>query len=162
MPKKIPLSQGMFAVVDDADFEWLSRHKWHVTIRGSRCYAVRHIKYNGKRTKIYMHRVILNPPPNKETDHINGDGLDNRRSNLRACTRSQNQMNKRKQPGCSSKYKGVNWDKRRRKWQLQVGRRKNQRHLGYFDDEREAAAVYNAEAIERFGAFAKLNIIEEP
>ena len=161
MSKRIPLTQGKVAIVDDADFLWLNEHKWHVTIHSSRCYAVRHAKDNGRRSKVYMHRVILDPLFNKDTDHINGDGLDNRRRNLRACTRSQNQMNKRKGPGCSSKYKGVNWDKRHHKWQVQIGRRDERQHLGYFDDEREAAGTYNVEARELFGKFAKVNIIEE-
>ena len=162
MSKKIPLSQGMFAIVDDADFEWLNQHKWHVTIRGTRSYATRHITRNGRRTKIYMHCAILSPPSGKDTDHVNGDGLDNRRRNLRTCTRSQNHMNSAKRDGCSSIYKGVNWDRRRCKWQVQVGTRNaHRRHLGYFDDEQEAAIAYNVGASKLFGEFAKLNSTEK-
>lgn len=156
MSKNIALSQGKVALVDDTDHQWLSQWKWHYHCMG---YAARHIRCNGKRTTIAMHQMILNPPLGLEPDHINGNGLDNRRSNLRLCTRRQNNMNAKKQAGCSSIYKGVSWHKHSRQWRAQIRINSQQHHLGLFNDEREAAIVYDKAALEHFGEFAWLNII---
>lgn len=161
MSRRIPLTQGRFAIVDDADFEWLNEWKWYAARRGRTYYAVRGIRIKGKRHGIQMHRVILQPPPGLEPDHINNDGLDNRRLNLRLCTRSQNKANSRKQPGCSSRYKGVSWNRRSRKWTAYITTNYRRRHLGCFDDEEQAAAAYNMAACDNFKEFAKPNLIGE-
>ena len=157
MSKRIPLTQGKFAIVDDADYESLSQYKWHATKPRHIWYAVRTIWQNGKRCHIYMHRVILNPSPGLQSDHINGDGLDNRRVNLRPCTRSQNLMNARKWAKCSSKWKGVYWQKQAQKWAAQIKAKGKVRHLGLFDSENEACYAYNIAACMYFGEFALLN-----
>lgn len=162
MPKRIPLTQGKFAIVDDEDFDWLNQWKWYAARRGKVYYAVRGIRIKGKRHGIQMHRLILEPPLGLEPDHINNDGLDNRRANLRLCTRSQNRANSRKQPNCSSRYKGVSWNKRGRHWTAYITTNYKRRHLGCFDDEEQAAAIYNAAAKAEFKEFAKPNLIGEP
>ena len=162
MSKRIPLSQGKFAIVDDADFDWLSQWKWSYNAHKRTDYAVRAIGRHTDQVTIYMHRIIANPPSGKETDHINGNGLDNRRCNLRACTRSQNHMNRRKQANCSSQYKGVSWDKARQKWWVQISKCHGGIHrIGRFDDEEKAARTYDRFALEYFGTFAHLNFPEE-
>jgi len=160
MAKTIPLTQGKVAIVDNADYEWLTQWKWYAAKGTSTHYARRSVWENGKTRDIQMHRIILNASSGMEGDHINGDGLDNRRSNLRVSTQGQQAMNRRKQAGCSSKYKGVSWQKRARKWESHIGINGGQKYLGYFDNEAEAAATYNVEARELFGRFAKLNIID--
>jgi len=108
-----------------------------------------------------MHRLLLGTLPGLEPDHINGDGCDNRRCNLRFCTHSQNIMNKRKRLGCSSIYKGVSWRKARRKWAAYIRVDGRLKHLGYFGDESEAARAYDKEARKHFKEFAKPNLAEE-
>jgi hypothetical protein len=154
--KRIPLSQGKFALVDDDDFEWLNQWKWRLDLKGG--YAVRNVRMGKRIPRIYMHKLILNPPKGLFTDHINHDKLDNRRSNLRMCTTSQNGANRLKQTKVSSsKFKGVTWHKRDGVWQVML--RKNGRaiFIGYFGNEEEAAMKYNEFAIKEFGEFAKLN-----
>ena len=96
------------------------------------------------------------------TDHRNGNGLDNRRANLRICTLSENRMSSRKREGCSSQYKGIAWDKYRQKWQAYINVDGKRQHLGRFEDEREAARAYDQAAKKRFGNFARLNLEEVP
>jgi hypothetical protein len=145
MTKKINLGKGIFATVDDDDYEWLNKSKWYLS-KG---------KYAHSRTHGYMHRLIMNAPRGKQVDHINGNGLDNRRANLRLCTNAQNHRNR--QPiGGSSEYKGVYWDKTANKWNagIWLGKRKN---LGYFVNEKDAALTYDEAARKFFGAFARTN-----
>jgi len=163
MSKIISLTQGEETIVDDADFEWLSQFKWRRFNRGRTGYARGLV--NGKRQ--CMHRLILkrhypNLPDAFMTDHINGNGLDNRRANLRPCTNRENQRNSFKRKGTSSKYKGVSWEVSKQKWRVQIRRGNNgPRYVGYFKDEKEAARAYNVAARESFGEFARLNEIEE-
>src|SRR5260221_13195250 len=90
MTKSIALTQGYETVVDEADFEWLSRWKWQALVLKDWVYATRQVWRDGVITQIYMHRAILNAQRGKRVDHANGDGLDNQRSNIRVCTTSQN------------------------------------------------------------------------
>jgi hypothetical protein len=101
-----------------------------------------------------MHRLILDTPKGFDTDHLNGDKLDNRRSNLRVATRQQNQANQKAHGGASI-FKGV--DFRHGLWQAQIGVNYNRRFLGFFDTQRAAAQAYNEAAIQCFGEYAKLN-----
>jgi len=103
-----------------------------------------------------MHRAILNAPPRMDVDHINGNGLNNTRENLRLCTRSQNMMNQRLKGG-TSRFRGVSWLKGGAKWHAQVRANGKRLHLGLFTDETEAAMAYDAAARELFGDFARLN-----
>ncbi len=151
--KEIPLTQGKFAIVDDKDYDWLSKWKWCYNSG----YAVRMSPgVNGKQRKILMHREILQTLKGTETDHINGDRLDNRRYNLRVCTHSQNMMNQRKTRGCS-RFKGVHWHKAHKKWHAKIKKERKNQHIGYFDVEDNAALAYNEAATELFGEFASLN-----
>lgn len=154
----IPLTQGYFAIVDADDYEKLSQYKWQVEIKRSVCYAHR---TEGKKT-ISMHRQILNAPPGMYCDHINHNGLDNRKANLRLCTPQQNSFNQRPRPNCTSKYKGVFWSQRASKWRAEIKHNGRIVHIGYFEDEAEAAIAYDDYAIDLFGEFAWLNHQHRP
>ncbi len=107
----IPLTQGYFAIVDADDYERLSQYKWHVKVSSYGCYAYR----TENRKRIAMHREILNAPPGMHCDHINHNGLDNRKANLRLCTPQQNSFNQKPRSNCTSRYKGVCWNRSMRK-----------------------------------------------
>jgi len=149
--KKIKLTQGKFALVDDEDFEWLNQWKWYAGA-GGRC-AVREEK---ERT-VYMHRLIISCPDNKQTDHINGNTFDNRKINLRACTNKENCRNKGIGIMNKSGYKGVRWHKNN--WYAQIKVNQKCIHLGVFSSLNEAILSYNKATIEFFGVFARPNKI---
>ena len=155
----IPLTQGKFALVDKEDYPTIILNNWCAQKRNSGFgyYAVRSIHLNNpkERVRIPMHRQILNAPDGWEVDHINGDGLDNRKCNLRLCTRSQNGANRHKVRG---NFKGVCWYSRCNKWGASICHDRKRYHLGYFDKELEAAKAYDDKAIELFGEFARLNL----
>ena len=155
MCREIILSNGKDkALVDEVDYEHLTKFKWDL----QRIYAVRHIRLtNGKWSRLKMHREILNAPKGVEIDHINGNGLDNRRENLRFCNRAQNTQNQRGRSNTTSKYKGVYWKKDVERWAAQIRKSGKQKHLGYFVDEKDAAQRYDQEARIVFGEFAWLN-----
>lgn len=159
--RKIPLTQGKYAMVDPERYEELAKYKWFAARSERGFYAVRMVKAEGGRVRqknVRMHRVILKPPKGKFIDHINHNGLDNRRVNLRVCTTQQNTWNKRKQRGnYSSKYKGVSWLKSEGKWQVRIVCNGKRIFIGYFDDEKTAARAYDAKARELFGDYAALN-----
>lgn len=154
MTKHISLGHGRYTTVDDEDYEFLSRWKWCYQPRGYG-YAARS---SGRSKTFHMHRVIMNAPKGLEVDHINGDGLDNRRSNLRLCTKAQNQYNQRPKCRGTSQFKGVSWKTTANRWvaQIQVNGRKL--FLGYFQNETEAAQAYDQAARQLFGEFARPNI----
>lgn len=154
--KKIPLSQGKFALVDDEDFEWLTKIKWYaVKQKDGTFYA---LGFLSGRKSAYMHRLINNTPDGLHTDHINRDKLDNRRDNLRNASHSQNQYNRKNQSGVkSSKYKGVHWKKSHNKWYAQIRDNGKRKYLGMFNSEREAALAYNAYATKIHTSFSLLN-----
>lgn len=150
--KKITLTHGYSALVDDEDFLLLSRFKWYYDGR----YARRRDYKLGK--QIRMHRQIMGNS-SKEIDHINGNGLDNRRENLRFCTKSQNNMNRKLQSNNRSGYKGVSWWEHRRIWKATIKAKGKAKHLLYTPDPKEAVLAYNKAATSLYGDFAKLNII---
>lgn len=154
---KILLTRGEFAKVDPEDYIWLSQFRWHCKTNKNAIYAVRNISENGKSKRIFMHRLIMNTPPHLVCDHINHNGLDNRKARLRNCTISQNNANSRSARGASSKYKGVSWSKRRRKWSAYIKTGGIQKNLGCFVDETDAAKAYDEAAKKYFGQFAALN-----
>ncbi|KKM14674.1 hypothetical protein LCGC14_1703720, partial [marine sediment metagenome] len=102
--KRIPLTQGKFAIVDDDIFDYLSQWKWYAQKDRNTFYALRNVVVKGKAKTIRMHRQILNSKKGQQTDHLNGNGLDNRRCNLRICTRSQQAMNTKKRRNCTSRF----------------------------------------------------------
>ena len=156
--RTIPLTQGKVALVDDADFERLNRHKWCAYKSHTGWYAVRNsVSQDGKRTQIQMHREILQTLTGMETDHKDHDGLNNQRSNLRMATHSENQHNRKKQKGTTSQYKGVHWNRHAARWQGRIGVKNQHIHLGYFLSQIEAAIAYDKAANQYFGKFARLN-----
>lgn len=162
--KIIELTKGKVTVVDEKDFAWLSRFSWFVecpTNSPHLVYAVRKIrKPNGKYGRRLMHREITGAPDGVEIDHHNGDGLDNRRKNLRPATPSQNQANARKHADAQhSIYKGVTWHKGNEKYQASIQFQKRRHYLGHFSNQTHAARAYNAAAIKFFGDYARLNKI---
>ena len=158
--KKIPLTKNEFALVDDEDYDFLMRWKWSY----ARGYAIRANNFKkpcGKRSTniIHMHRVVNNTPDGFETDHINDDKLDNRKDNLRSCTKSENNMNRKSYERSSSKYKGVFLVKSNKKWRASIGINGKRKTLGTFELEIDAAKAYNKSALIYFGEFARLNIL---
>lgn len=152
--KTIELTQGKFAIVDDKDFEWLSQWKWCSDKGGKTFYAIRVVEKNKIRTKIYMHRLILNTPRGMDTDHKNGNGLDNRRENLRVGTHGQNVMNSLAKGGISGE-KGVYPS--RNKWVAAIYLNYKKIHLGVFLTKNEAKKVYQRAALQYFGEFVRIN-----
>lgn len=157
MSKSISLTRGKQAIVDDEDFEWISKHKWLATGTGTKFYAARHTWDGIRVSRIYMHREILNLPKGIEVDHINGNGLDNRRSNLRQATRAENQRNRMKSSHSVSIYKGVSFDKRRNRWRARIKVDQKEKWIGFFMKEIDAAYAYDRVARQYFGNYANLN-----
>ena len=156
---EIQLSQGKVAIVDSADYNDLSQYKWCAGKAGTNCYARRSIHISTKKKSVeLMHRVILGLKKGEICDHINGNGLDNRRINLRKATASQNAQN-RKSWG-TSKYLGVSLDRKRNKWLAQIEKEGKNIYLGAYVTEDEAALKYNYKAVKLHGEFARLNIIK--
>ena len=157
MAKLIFLTQGKYSIVDDEDFEKINQYKWWCRpYNNGNERAVGRVK--GK--SIFMHRFILNPPKDIGIDHIDHNGLNNRRENLRLATPSQNQANSYgKRFGKYSKFKGVTFNKIGG-WQAQIGKNNKMIYLGCFSKEEDAARAYNKAAIKLFGEFAYLNKIE--
>lgn len=154
--KRIPLRNSTrFALVDDRDYAKLSRFTWHIR-RDKKTNLAYADRVNG-RVPTSMHREIL--PKAAMIDHVNGNGLDNRRSNIRKCTPMQNMANSRKQSGTSSRYKGVSFDKTVNKWLAKIGYNYRTIALGVFRKERDAAKAYNHAAKILFGKFARINAL---
>jgi hypothetical protein len=144
--KRIKLTMGRFALVDDLDFAYLSRWKWHTEKRGDgRFYAARTRRVAEKHGKknIKMHRVIMKTQEGMDTDHINGDGLDNRRKNLRICTRSINALNRHVRVAVTrSGIIGVSWSSKRKKWAATIIVKGTYFYLGYFSSKEAAEQKY--------------------
>ena len=151
--KRIPLTQGKFALVDDEDYLTISRYKWCF---GNNGYAIRS-SYKTNSNHSLMHRMIIDTPKGMLTDHINGDKLDNRRSNLRIATKSENMMNAGMRTNNKSGFKGVTWSKNAKKWASQIMINGRHIHFGYFDDPKDAALAHDNGARKYHLDFAKTN-----
>jgi len=157
--KKIELTQGKVALVDDEDFEMLSQYKWHYVKPG---YAARSQYCGGGRSShkvkvTPMHREIMDSPDGKMIDHKNHDGLDNRKSNLRICTRTENRRNSVRHKNNKSGYKGVWQEGKKFRSAIWIKDEKRNRNLGTFETAIQAAKAYNKHAKAVFGEFAFLN-----
>jgi hypothetical protein len=149
---RIPLTRGLFAIVDDCDAPLVSHLSWQAQKNRRTFYAV--TTRNNK--SLLMHRLIANSLPGFQVDHRNGDGLDNRRRNLRIATSQLNNWNRQQYVGPkTSRYKGVDLKKGHWRAQIVVGGKK--KHLGYFTDENLAACAYDHAALKNFGPFCRLN-----
>ena len=154
--KKIPLTHGQYALVDDEDFESLSQFKWYACwYKQTRQFrAVRSRRVNGKGQIILMHRQISGFP-DCYVDHVNGNSLDNRRSNLRPCTAAQNQCNRTRAANNLSGFKGV--DRFQDKWRAKIALNAKTYHLGLYSSPIEAACAYDGAARVLHGRFARTN-----
>jgi len=157
--KTIPLTKGEVAIVDDADYEELMQWSWTCLVTKGRKYARRgeRDRRAGTQTCIYMHRQIMNAPEGVEVDHRVGDGLDNRRANLRLCTHSQNLCNAKVNAGNKSGFRGVSFDAAKRKWYASIRVNGKTKAIGKFNTALEAASAWNMAALETHGEFARLN-----
>jgi hypothetical protein len=154
----IPLTKGKIAIVDAADYDWLNSHKWSVNQRTRGVYACCQIKGE----KIYMHRLITNPPAGKVVDHIDRNGLNNRRSNLRICSIADNSRNLGLRGGTkTSLYKGVSWNRKSKKWMATIKFNQKYHHIGFFDNQIAAAKAYDKTARKLFKEFAYLNFPDD-
>lgn len=151
--KKIPLTQGQFALIDDEDFEVVNKLKWFAAYQKDRN------KYLVRNKDTMLHRMLLNVTDSKiQVDHINGNPLDNRRCNLRTCTNKQNMMNRFLQKNNTTGYKGVRKSGLKGfRATIQVNNKKI--NLGSYKTIKEAAIAYNNGALKYFGEFANLNRI---
>jgi hypothetical protein len=159
--KEIQLTRGYFTLVDDKDFEFLSQLKWYAAIdKSGNVYAVRNsLKVNKKRKLIYMHRVLLNATDGLLVDHIDGNSLNNSRSNLRMCTNAQNMRNRGRQINNSTGFCGVVRRGDRFIAKIQVHRKDF--YLGSFLTPEEAARAYDAAVKIHHGEFANLNFKDQ-
>lgn len=151
MAKKIPVGDDLFAIVDDDDFDLVSRFFWHKVESG------RDPDYTYATAKVRMHRLIIDCPKGLHVDHINGDTLDNRKCNLRICTNAQNQQNSKSRKG-SSQYKGVSFNQKKKKWYGSFSVLGKSYFCGMFDDEIECAKAVDKKRREVCGHFASQNI----
>lgn len=157
-------SIGQEIFIDNDLYPILSKYTWRSISKGNTYYAIKQIG-SKKRKTLYMHRYIMGLQlidgteihPEILIDHINQCGLDNRKINLRISTKSTNAMNSKKRKNCSSKYKGVSWNKIHKKWEVYINLNKRRIRLGYYLNEQEAAIAYNNAAKEFHKEFACLN-----
>ena len=152
--KKIKLggkNKNIFVLVDNEDFENMARYSWYLHAGG----------YARNRSIGYMHRLLLHTPKGFETDHVNGNGLDNRKENLRVVTRSQNRWNTFHNKRNTSGYKGAFFHKVTGKWAASIRIFGKTRNLGFFNTKEDAASAYNQAAEKYFGEFARLNKIQK-
>lgn len=152
--KTLRLSRGFEAKVDDAVFRWASQFRWSVSPAKHTYYAYR----KRERKNVYLHREILGNPEGREVDHVDGDGLNNQRENLRVVTHAGNAMARQShRSGKTSVFRGVRFHQPSRKWTAQIKVDGANRWLGGFDREEEAARRYDEAALHYFGSLASPN-----
>ena len=154
--KEIKITPHISTMVDNEDFDIAILFRWYLDSG----YARTDITFNGKKQPLYLHRLIANTPERMFTDHINNIKLDNRRSNLRICSKAENCRHRKKQKG-SFIYKGVSWYGRTHKWKAQIKYNNIKITLGYFKTEIGAAKAYNEAALKYHREFATINDLKE-
>lgn len=160
MAKEIHLSRGQVAIVDDDDYDRVSQHKWSaLKNKEGRFYGLRSFrKESGKRGYELMHRFILGDAAPRLTDHKDGNGLNNRRGNLRDATPAGNSANvQHRRRNNKSGLQGVSWFTKGSKWAAYISVETKSKFLGYFHDPIEAARAYDRAALAQYGEFAYLN-----
>lgn len=170
--RRIPLTQGCEALIDEADYEsehvvefgngitWRGRigeRPWCASVKKHTTYAKATILGS---LELRLHRVVMDAKLGELIDHIDGNGLNNRRDNLRLATNQGNSANSKRQIGSASRFKGVGFHRQTGKWEAFIRHNGKKQHLGLFVVEAEAAQAYNEAALRLFGAFARLNVIE--
>jgi len=153
----IPLRLGRRAIIQLNDYEQIKKYFWVDRMIGKTIYAMASASINGTTISLYMHRVILCPPNGESIDHKNHNGLDNRRCNLRLCTRAQNAANRGLPKNNTSGFKGVYWNGR--KFIAQCYMNSKVKYLGSFDNAKEAAISHNKAVMKIYGEFACPNPI---
>lgn len=159
--RKIPLNQGKFALIDDEDFERVNQYKWHLFKCGTglKEYVATNKYVNGIRKVIKLHRFILRAKKKQIMDHINGNGLDNRKANLRFCTQQQNAYNRKLNKNNTSGYKGISFKKdirlKYKQWIAYINVEKKRKYLGYFRTKEEAMKVRIEAEKQYYGEFAR-------
>jgi hypothetical protein len=153
--KEISLNKGFTTQVDDEDYKYLNQFKWRVAIYNHTSYARRTLWIKGENRSIslHMHRVILNVPIGMQVDHIDHNGLNNQKSNIRICTETQNHRNKKP----NGKYRGISWVPKLKKWRAYIFINNRQIWVGAFIDDISAAKARDEAAKEIYGEFATLN-----
>ena len=158
--KTINLTQGQVALVDDDDYDYLNQWKWRVVKSAyiDNYYVIRWSPMiKNKRHQIYMHRFIMDTPKDMQVDHIDHNGLNNQKCNLRNCSIHENQCNKRASRKSTSKYIGVSFNKNRKLFEVQISNHGKKKTLGFFKTEEQAAIIYDIAAKTYHGEFANLN-----
>lgn len=159
MTREVPLSRGLVALVDDVDFHAVtSVGKWYANPCDRTFYARKNFQRGSRFVTVRMHTFLTGWDL---VDHVNGNGLDNRRSNLRPATPTQNARNRGMRSDNTSGFKGVHPHRRSGRWAACIWFDGRSNYLGLFDDAAEAARVYDAAALEHFGPFARLNFPKE-
>jgi hypothetical protein len=156
--RKIKLTKGKYAIVDPEDYDKINQYNWYTKDNGYTFYAERKERIFCKKRSIRMHRQIMNAPKDKVVDHINRNGLDNRKENLQLVSQQENTWNSERGANTgSSKYKGVNYDKAHQKYRATLCHNSGKIHLGYFENETDAAHAFDEAAKKYRGRFAILN-----
>ena len=151
----ITLTQGHEAIIDAADVPLVQVKNWYAAVKSNTVYARGEGGNATKRHRVFIHNVIMGNSKGLFVDHIDGDGLNNRRCNMRLATRAQNMRNQKKNSRNTSGLKGVSFDKRREKWYAKIKLNRIEKFLGYFASPEEAHAVYFAASRELHGEFGR-------
>ena len=152
----LPLTKGYEAVIDLCDLQLVGGRPWCALVRPKTVYVVRNDVVDGRRVTVYLHRLLTGVPDGVLVDHKSGDGLDNRRDNIRPATKTQNNQNQRMSRRNTSGIKGVAWDCSKQKWQVGIGVKGQRKHLGRFSNIEDAAAAYENGSKKFHGEFGRV------